>query len=395
METKERDHQADEKKWALIFHELDGLLLEKNSSNLEKIVTLFEGIDKKFRENHAQKYYFEMWKIAFSAGKIKLAKNYANFIYEHLLTFKRIPALKKFIEELKIYGLLKDNSWNEKIDYLLGKITNENDIKSENWQLIENHPQSYKYSRSFLNYYLAKDESWTIEEWKLAYEFILKFHFDKDLFTLLANKAIELNKEKALKNFLVCFQERNISIKQFKNRAKNNNATKEKFSEKILKLDYDQIAMDVISGELIPKTDEQRKVIITLQDMTDEELKSKGKDMIVAFGLLGMEKVVLSLCERIIPLLSEVQDRASVQYLKGQTLFECSEYHQVIDLANEVIQDEPLLKNELIAFEYLKAEAFFKLKKYKFAKEIYTKIKKHNSNYRLVGERLKYIEASK
>jgi len=78
----------------------------------------------------------------------------------------------------------------------------------------------------------------------------------------------------------------------------------------------------------------------------------------------------------------------------GQALMNRSEYFKAIDLIDEVLQDEPLYGEEQLAFLYVKAEAYLKLKKTKMAKELYVAIKKLNPHYRLVGERLKSLETT-
>ena len=57
-------------------------------------------------------------------------------------------------------------------------------------------------------------------------------------------------------------------------------------------------------------------------------------------------------------------------------------------------EKEPLLKEERIAFDYLKAEALFKLKRYKQAGNIFAQIKKFNPYFRLVSQRLRDSETA-
>ena len=86
MEISNLHQLIGEKKWTLIFNQLDLMLLEKESyEDCESIISIFESIDKDYREEHAQKYYFEMWKVAFKAGKLKLAKSYVEFVLDYLI----------------------------------------------------------------------------------------------------------------------------------------------------------------------------------------------------------------------------------------------------------------------------------------------------------------------
>jgi len=73
--------------------------------------------------------------------------------------------------------------------------------------------------------------------------------------------------------------------------------------------------MNLLTGAIEPNKEEQRRVINSLKYISDEELLAKGQEMIVAFELLGMEEVVISLCERLAKALTEVKQRASVFFV--------------------------------------------------------------------------------
>jgi hypothetical protein len=116
--------------------------------------------------------------------------------------------------------------------------------------------------------------------------------------------------------------------------------------------------------------------------------------MIVAFELLGMEKVVLTLCDQVIQHTEDIKERASIYYIWAQALSNSGEYFRVIDLIDELLVNEPFYEEERMAFLYLKAEACLKVKKINMAREIFGIIKKFNSHYRMVGERLKALETT-
>lgn len=389
METEHLHRLIDEKKWTLIFRELDLLVAKKDEAHDSVILSTFEKMDKDFRETHAQKLYFDMWKIAYRLGKIKLAKSYAEFILDYLIEYKRVPAIKTLLLEFSSHGLLKNHKNLEAADYILGK---ENVHSLIDEEAFEFHPEVWKDSKEALKNYLLTQENWNLSHWKLAYEFILKFYYDKDILFLLTEKSIALKKEKHQKNFLSYLRERNVSTKRFEAKKETSIPT---YKTDKLHADYDQIAMDVMSGAIEPSITEQKKILVTMAGLSDEELLAKGKDMIVAFGLLGMDKVVVNLGERVIPLIQEVKERISVQFMMAQSLFNNSEFYKVIDLVDDVTGSEPLLADEMIAFTYMKAESLLKLKKLKAAKEIFIKIKKQNPHYRLVGERLRSLEEIK
>lgn len=389
LENGELHRLIDEKKWTLILSKLDSLISgEFDIDQMDLAIWLFESIDKSYREKNAQKYYLEMWKIAFRAGKIKLAKNYAEFILDYLIEYKRVPAIKKFIIDTSYEGLFKKNNKFTSADAILGK---KDSFSLENYVFFESHPEMLKDSQHSLKDYLLEEVDWNMNHWKLAYEYIIKFHYDKDLFVHMAHKAAAMKKENHKKNFLNYLSAKKVNLKSFVDKEKEEISSE----TRALHVDYDQLAMDVISGSLEPSIAEQRKILISIKGLTDEEVIQKGKDMIVAFGLLGMDKVVIELCERAIPLMADVKSRASVQFMMAQAMFNSGDFYKVIDLVDDTFEHEPLLETEMNDFNYLKAESYLKLKKYKNAKDIYLKIKKYNPQYRLVGERLKHLEEIK
>lgn len=389
LEQENFHRLIDEKKWALVLHELDLLIAKKDSESDEIIFSTFEKIDRNYREGHAQKFYFEMWKIAYRLGKVKKGNEYAEFILNYLIEFKRIPAIKKLLDELALYGVLKNHKNIFALESLLGK---KGSMRIDDFHSFEFHPEMWKSSKKALKEYLLQEEKWDLAHWKLAYEYILKFHYDRELMILLAEKTTELKKDVHQKKFISFLQGKKVSTKKFTEKKITTQAVS---SETPLKADYDQIAMDVMSGIMEPSLTEQKKVLLSVADMTDEELLTKGKDMIVAFGLLGMDKVVVSLSERMIPLLKNIKDRASIQFMLAQSLFNSGDFYKVSDLVDDVMISEPLLQDEAMAFFYLKAESLLGLKKYKAAKDIFLQVKKYNPNYRMVSERLRNLEEIK
>lgn len=350
----------------------------------------FESIDESIRDQYATELYMQMWRVALHAGKLSLANLYAKKSLQYLIDLKRIPQIKIFIQTLRDAGLIKNKSKEYFIveEILLGK---KNKITSPELNDIEffiSHPEHWKQSPEFLKQYLLIEEEWNQESWKLCYEFILINHFDKDVFQILLEKARELGNKDYEKKILALLATKNIKVRSYKaTESKEASMANEK-----LNVDYDQIAMELLSGTKEPNNEEQRRVLNSLKYITEEELRTKGQEMIIAFELLGMEQVVLSLCESMINILTDVKQRASTFYLWSQALFNTNEFYKTIEMIDEVLHSEPLYGEERLAFLYVKAEACLKLKKIKMAKELYSAIKKQNPNYRLVGERLKSLE---
>lgn len=388
MEIEHLHRLIDEKKWTLILHELDHIISKKDSSDDNLILSTFEKIDRKYREQNAQRYYFDLWKIAYRKGKIKLAKAYAEFILDYLIEYKRVPAIKILINEFQEYGLFKPNKRFHISDVILGKSTL-ND--TDEFEIYEYHPELWKNQKTFLRNYLTTREDWELEDWKLAYEYILKFYYDKDLFIQLTHQAALMRKHESHAIFEKFISEKGVKLTV----PAVSRPTKAKEKDIVLSADYDQLAMDVMSGAIEPSITEQKRILISIQDLTNEEIQQKGKDMIIAFGLLGMDQVVVSLCERAIPLTTDVKERASLIFMQAQSLFNKGDFYKVIDLVDDTFSREALVPEEAMAFDYIQAESFLRLKKISRAKEIYIRIKKQNPNYRLVGERLRSFDEIK
>lgn len=356
----------------------------------KNLLQQFESIDESVRDQYATKLYLQMWRVALRAGKLSLANSYAKKSLQYLIALKRIPQIKIFIQTLRDAGLFKSKSEEYLIveEILLGKRNKITTSELDHVELFLSHPEHWKQSPEFLKQYLLIEEEWNQDLWKLCYEFILLNHFDKDVFQALLEKARELGNKEYEQKILALLATKNIKVRSYKAPESKEVLT----ANEKLNVDYDQIAMELLSGVKEPNNEEQRRVLNSLKYITEEELRTKGQEMIIAFELLGMEQVVLSLCESMINILTDVKQRASTFYLWAQALFNTNEFYKTIELIDEVLHAEPLYGEERLAFLYVKAEACLKLNKIKMAKELYNAIKKQNPNYRLVGERLKTLE---
>jgi tetratricopeptide (TPR) repeat protein len=383
-----------QQKWTQFLSELERSVSILNTiEDCKELLNRFEAIDEDYRDHEAPRSYMLMWKVAFRSGKLSLANTYAKKFLQYLIEYKRVPQIRFFINSLQEAGLFKKNLEEYLLieEILLGKREKITQEELKHIEIFLIHPEHWKRSSEFLQQYLLLDEDWALEQWKLCYEFILKNHFDKEIFIYLIGKANELNKKDVEKKFNELFEKKKIKLRS----PKTQTIKVHKPANDSLNLDYDQVAMDLLSGVKEPNNEEQGRVLSSLKFIPEDELKSRGQEMIIAFELLGMEKVVLSLCEKMISILIDAKERASTYYVWAQALSNIGDFYKAIDLIDDVIQKEPLVESERMAFLYIKAEACLKLKKIKMAKELYLEIKKQNPHYRLVGERLKTIEATK
>lgn len=383
----------EQKNWAKFLSEIErSVSIPDSIEDCKNLLDRFNSIDEDYRDNAAPRIYQWMWKVALRSGKLSLANSYAKKFLQYLVDYKRIPQLKIFIDTIHEAGLLKKTSaeYNLIEELLLGKRKKITASDLRHLDFLVEHPEHWKQFPDFLKQYLLFDDDWSLDKWKLCYEYVLKQHFDKEIFIVLLGKAGELEKRQAEQKFIELLQVKKIKIPSKKtSEVKSYASTPEN-----LNLDYDQIAMDLLSGQKEPNDEEQRRVLNSLKYISEPDLMAKGQEMIVAFELLGMEQVVRTLCGKLVKILSTVKEKAGVYYVWAHSLCNSGEFYQAIDLIDEVLQREPLIKEEQLAFKYLKAEACLKLKKIKMAKELFLEIKKENPHYRLVGERLKTIEAS-
>lgn len=370
-------------------------LIENSSTVEEKVhaLTFFLEFEKENSSIELKHIYLKLWSLALAVGKITLANQYAEIATEYLIEFKRIPELKKLLESLRENGLLKSKMLNyySLVEILEGKKKKLTKQDLNRIDLLCDHPETWKENGEFLKNYLVLESEWTFEQWKLGYEYVLKNFYDKELFLILYEKSKKFKDGKHSGAFEKFFYQKKIKIPKSRKEIVNIKAE----NNPKFQLNYDQVAFDLLSGKSDPNTEEQTRVINSLKYIPNEELKSKGNEMIVAFELLGMERVVFALCEKMIGLIEAPKERASLYFMWCQALFNCEQYHKCIDLITDVVAKEPLIDQELLAFTYLKAESCLKINNNKMAKDLFLHIKKINPHYRLVKERLKAFEEVK
>ena len=171
MEIEKIHRLNDEKKWSLVHLELELKISKRqNSEDDDSFIQIFENMDKKYRDQHATNLYLVMWKIAFKSGKLKLAKSYIENLLNYLIEFKRVPTLRRVIAELTHEGILGQQEKFKMVDTILGKNTHS---ILQSYHSFEHHPEMWKNSKNILKSYLLENSERGIEDWKLAYEYVL------------------------------------------------------------------------------------------------------------------------------------------------------------------------------------------------------------------------------
>lgn len=385
---------SENKKAAKLLSELERTLpILEEAVDISVCLERFMSVNEKYRDQYFPHLYLSLWKLALKIGKLSIAKLFAEKSLNYLVEYKKIPQLNHLLRSLEGSGLLKEKLiiYTKKKDILLGIKPNSIEFYKDEIDLMMNHPEYWKMYPSFISNYLTLEREWTIDQWKLCYEYILMAQFDKELFLLLMDKALELNKPKMQEKFIELLRDKKIKFKKAEISSRKNKLRVEK--EKLI-IDYDQVAMDLLSGTIGPTEEEQRRVLNSLKFISEEELLTRGLDMVVAFELLGMEQVVVSLCEQLTKRSKEIKTLIGVYYVWAQALVNMERYFKLIELVDEVLDNQPLYGDERLAFIYLKAEACLKLKRVKMARKLYLEIKTQNPHYRSVRERLKSIETN-
>ncbi|MBP9681497.1 MAG: hypothetical protein KBD76_08840 [Bacteriovorax sp.] len=385
---------SEKNKWAKILSELErDLPIFVEMADIKVCLERFMSVDEDYCDQFYPHLYFSLWKLALKLGKLNLAKKYAQKSLNHLIEFKRIPQLNKLLLSLEEVGFFKEKlgPYKTKRDILIGKRTDSIQYYEGDVELMMDHPEYWKSFPEFLSAYLVLEREWGIDQWKLCYEYILKNQFEKDLFILLMEKSGELNRPGFQKKFMELLNVKKIKFK--KNELPKIEKTISAPKDRLI-IDYDLVAMSLLSGAIGPTDEEQSRVLNSLKFISKEELRLKGLDMAIAFELLGMEQVVFCLCEQLVKISNDVKMIIGAYYVWAQSLESAGKYFKVIELVDEVIDTQPLFEDERVAFIYLKAEACLKLKKNKMAKSLYLEIKTLNPHYRSIRERLKIIEAN-
>lgn len=116
------------------------------------------------------------------------------------------------------------------------------------------------------------------------------------------------------------------------------------------------------------------------------------EDMIVGFNLLNLPSVSLELLKKVDDKKLSDKEKINIHYLKIETLLMNENYYEARDLAEDVLTEVPLVKEERLSFQYLRAECYWRLQKYGVAKKLFADIESRNPGYRLTSQRLRSIE---
>jgi len=299
---------------------------------------------------------------SYKMGKVQAAHSLATEIIEELFLYKRIPTILSFLTELKNLGypIKKIKIYENKLNQLKGGANDE--LNGLDW-----HIDHFKTSKFFLRNYLLEIEEWKKSEVQLCYEYILRFGLDPEI-----TKKIEEIKS-------------SIGIQETIEKIEAPEVSK-------LKLNYEDLAYDLISGARSIEDLEQIKIIESLKEKDFENLKDQGREMATAFRFLGMDEVVLYVCNKILPFSFETKERISLLFLIAESYMNLKRFLEAKEVIEKALRSEPVYGDEKLALEYLRAETYFLLGKKAESLKYFQEISRKTPTYRLVKQRLKSFE---
>lgn len=378
MKINELRQAFNEKDWQE-FSQIFESLLQQNLSNDEsfEIYNLVSKIDNLTSKNFFNQFFklnYSLWSFCQKLGKVADADRFAEYYLENLIERKKIITLNNFLNELEQSGSLKKKIKKIKMlpSALLGNKESYKNLIGQ-YEISDWHFEYWgEDSEAFKDYILARPEL-RKDDLKLIYKYILKFNFDEELIIkLLEYKDLKKDEIENIERFLIS---RKIKIPQ-----KSLQITEKNTSHS--RIDYDQIAFDLISGKIELDVKIEERIIKSLNYLSEEDLKLKGHDMLVAFRLLEMNRVTLAFCEKLLLNLNDIKLRASVMFIKVQTLIELDESYKALDIIDDIILKMPLFGQELSAFWYLKYLAYKQLGKKENADQVLIQIKKMDFQFK-------------
>lgn len=301
---------------------------------------------------------------AYASGKVRDAQIYAEEVLQALFELKKIPTIVQFITQIKELGypVKKIKHYEVWLTALQGKPT-------KNLNKLDWHIDHFKSSKEFLKSYLLDEEEWSKDHYGLCYEYILRFGHDDEIFERLENIKNNEHEETSMEPKPAIFSSD-------------------------LNFNYEQLAYDLISGKKSTEDLEQKKIIAGLKSHDFENMKNEGSEMAIAFRFLGMDEVVLFICDKLIPLLADVEARAGLTFLSIESLMNLDKNYQALQMVEAFLKAEPVYGEEKLALLYLRAEIYFLLGKKKDSLKYFKEVQSITPHYRLVNQRLKFLEAN-
>lgn len=300
---------------------------------------------------------------AYASGKVRDAQIYAEEVLQALFELKKIPTIVQFITQIKELGYppKKIKHYEVCLAALQGKT-------AKNLHQLDWHIDHFKSSKEFLKSYLLDEEEWGKDHYGLCYEYILRFGHDSEIFERLENIKNNKNEETSV-------------------------GPKSAISSSGLNFNYEQLAYDLISGKKSTEDLEQGKIIAGLKSHDFENMK-EGSEMATAFRFLGMDEVVLFICDKLIPLHVDVKVRAALTFLSIESLMNLEKNYQALQMVEAFLKIEPVYGEEKLALLYLRAEIYFLLGKNNDSLKYFKEVQRINPHYRLVNQRLRSLEAN-
>lgn len=373
----------------MILDKISNLIETKNFDQINKILEKTiqqENLDefflliKFFLKLDDGLYYINLnnlilsWKILITHGKIKFSFKIADQILEKLVVNKRIIFLEKFLEELipTSYPKKKIQHIREKIKMIKGISPNE--INEVDFDFINDfHEEFWFGKKNHLKTEIQNLKKWDVEKIKKIYEYILIYGYDEEV--ILEMLPVISKSEQYKRQYLNFLSKQNLTIPTIVNHSNDEIQN--------LKKDYDQLALQLISGQKTNLDRDERNTIISIKLMSEEDFKLVAKEYLIAFRMLGMIEVVKYIVQRIIVLEFDLKTKIEATFTLVDALVENQMYESAIIEIDKAILNLNLIPEEKIAFLKLKMNSCKKLSQVSLVKQIEQEIKslKQYTNY--------------
>lgn len=146
------------------------------------------------------------------------------------------------------------------------------------------------------------------------------------------------------------------------------------------------------SSSFVTEEESTNQFVGLVKHYDDDFLQENYEDMIIGFNLLNLPSVALEIIKKVDSEKLSERELVNLHYLKIETLILNKEFYEARDLSEDVLTEVPLVKEERLSFQYLRAECYWQLQKYGVAKKLFADIQSRNPGYRLTSQRLSLIE---
>ncbi len=323
------------------------------------------------KKNYHQNFYLIGYYFLKKIGKIKISSDYFEKYLSLLLLMKRIPELKKIAAELSETNHFKKRII-ENILFLENKMEDRSLETSLNFSSfrMENglNPIGKLQSK------IEENNLWNKEKVMLIYEYVLRFGADEFIVNQIDFKIN--NYEEYKLNYL------NLKKKYLHTKDIRPQSFEVYINDIALNYFHEKESDDEVED----------RVNSYLNFESYENLKAKGKEMLLAFKMMGMSRVVHGLADKLLAFDISEKEKIEVAYIKSNEYLEASNLLDLIDFVENVVVDLELTSRELAEFYFLIFNLSKRLGRKNVTNVYSEKISRLNTGSEVVARRIKLFE---